>query len=137
MKLKDIITDDRVEIYELNTSIQSPTMCGAMLFKGNPMCLHSAILERKVFRLFDYTPTVIIVYPEEQNKFATEDWYTLSLCVQSAIHGFDVNIMEHDIYLSGGTPKNRSIDWENYDRDRTLQTIERLKILANKCKEEI
>lgn len=70
-------------------------------------------------------------------KFTSEDWYTLSLCVQSTIHDFEVNIMQHDMYLQGFDPPNKRIDWTNFDRDRTLQTIERLKILNKKCEEEI
>ena len=62
MKLKDIIADENVEIYELNKAIQSPTMYGAMLYKGNTNLLRSAILEREVFRLFSGFETHIIVY---------------------------------------------------------------------------
>lgn len=62
MKLKDIIADANVKIYELNRAIESPTMFGAMLYKGNAMLLKSAILERDVFRLFDGFETTIIVY---------------------------------------------------------------------------
>lgn len=62
MKLKDIIADCNVKIYELNTCIQAPTMYGAMLYKGNAKLLKSAILERDVFRLFDGFETHIIVY---------------------------------------------------------------------------
>lgn len=64
MKLKEIIANEYVEIYELNRAIAAPTMYGAMLYKGNAMLLHSGILERSVFRLF--TPicgkVTIIVY---------------------------------------------------------------------------
>ena len=62
MKLKDIIADEYVKIYELNTCIDSPTMYGAMLYKGNASLLRSAILERNIFRLFDGFETHIIVY---------------------------------------------------------------------------
>lgn len=62
MKLKDIITDEYVRIYELNKAISAPTMYGAMLYKGNAKLLHSSILERDVFRLFDGNPTTIIVH---------------------------------------------------------------------------
>ena len=62
MKLKDIVADEYVKIYELNTAIQSPTMYGAMLYKGNAMLLNSPILERSVFRLFGGFETHIIVY---------------------------------------------------------------------------
>lgn len=62
MKLKDIIADEDVKVYELNTCINSPTMYGAMLYKGNAMLLRSAILERDVFRLFYGFETHIIVY---------------------------------------------------------------------------
>lgn len=61
MKLKDIIADEKVKIYELNRAIQSPTMYGAMLYKGNAKLLRSAILEREVFRLFSGYETHIIV----------------------------------------------------------------------------
>ena len=64
MKLKDIMADEYVEIYELNRAIAAPTMYGAMLYKGNAMLLHSDIVNRDVFRLF--TPVcgrvTIIVY---------------------------------------------------------------------------
>lgn len=62
MKLKDIIADEYVKIYELNKAIQSPTMYGAMLYKGNAKLLRSTILERDVFRLFGGFETHIIVY---------------------------------------------------------------------------
>ena len=62
MKLKEIITDEYVKIYELNKAISAPTMYGAMLYKGNAALLQSAILERDVFRLFDGSPVIIIVY---------------------------------------------------------------------------
>lgn len=62
MKLKDIIADEKVKIYELNRDIQSPTMYGAILYKGNAKLLRSAILEREVFRLFSGFETHIIVY---------------------------------------------------------------------------
>ena len=62
MKLKDIIANENVKIYELNKAIQSPTMYGAMLYKGNANLLRSAILEREVFRLFSGFETHIIVY---------------------------------------------------------------------------
>lgn len=62
MKLRDIITDKYVKIYELNTYIQAPTMYGAMLYKGNANLLRSKILDRDVFRLFDGFETHIIVY---------------------------------------------------------------------------
>lgn len=62
MKLKDIISDEYVKIYELNKSITSPSMYGAMLYKGNAMLLRSNILERDVFRLFEGFETHIIVY---------------------------------------------------------------------------
>jgi hypothetical protein len=61
VKLKDIIADEEVKIYELNRAIQSPTMYGAMLYKGNAKLLRSAILEREVFRLFSGYETHIIV----------------------------------------------------------------------------
>ena len=61
MKLKDIIANEEVKIYELNRAIQSPTMYGAMLYKGNAKLLRSAILEREVFRLFSGYETHIIV----------------------------------------------------------------------------
>lgn len=61
MKLKDIIADEEVKIYELNRAIQSPTMYGAMLYKGNAKLLRSAILEREVFRMFSGFETRIIV----------------------------------------------------------------------------
>ena len=61
MKLKDVIADENVKIYELNKAIQSPTMYGAMLYKGNARLLRSAILEREVFRLFVGYETHIIV----------------------------------------------------------------------------
>lgn len=61
MKLKDIITDENVKIYELNRAIQSPTMYGAMLYKGDAKLLRSSILEREVFRLFSGYETHIIV----------------------------------------------------------------------------
>ncbi len=61
MKLKDIIADENVRIYELNKAIQSPSMYGAMLYKGNAKLLRSAILEREVFRLFTGYETHIIV----------------------------------------------------------------------------
>ena len=62
MKLKDIIADEYVKIYELNKAIQSPTMYGAMLYKGNAKLLRSTILDRDVFRLFGGFETHIIVY---------------------------------------------------------------------------
>ena len=63
MKLKDIIADEYVKIYELNTCIQAPTMYGAMLYKGNANLLRSKILDRDVFRIFDdFVETHIIVY---------------------------------------------------------------------------
>ena len=62
MKLKDIIADEYVKIYELNKAIQAPTMYGAMLYKGNAKLLRSEILEREVFRLFSGHETHIIVY---------------------------------------------------------------------------
>ena len=62
MKLKDIIADENVVIYELNRAIQSPTMYGAMLYKGNAKLLKSVILKREVFRLFSGFETHIIVY---------------------------------------------------------------------------
>ena len=62
MKLKNIITDDYVTVYELNRSIQAPTMYGAMLYKGQASLLQGQILERKVFRLFGDYGTYIIVY---------------------------------------------------------------------------
>ena len=62
MKLKDIIADEYVKIYELNKAIDSPTMYGAMLYKGNAQLLKSIILERDVFRLFGGFETHIIVY---------------------------------------------------------------------------
>ena len=61
MKLKDIIADEDVKIYELNKAIRSPSMYGAMLYKGNARLLRSAILEREVFRLFTGYETHIIV----------------------------------------------------------------------------
>ncbi len=61
MKLKEIITDEYVKIYELNRSIQSPTMYGAILYKGNAKLLRSTLLEREVFRLFGGFETHIIV----------------------------------------------------------------------------
>lgn len=63
MKLKDIIADEYVKIYELNRSIQSPTMYGAILYKGNARLLNSAsaMLEREVFRLFGGYETHIIL----------------------------------------------------------------------------
>lgn len=63
MKLKDIIADEYVVIYELNRAIKSPTMYGAMLYKGNAkLLLESVMLEREVFRLFSGFKTHIIVY---------------------------------------------------------------------------
>lgn len=62
MKLKDIIADERVKIYELNKAIAAPTMYGAMLYQGNAKLLRSNILERDVFRLFAGYETHIIVY---------------------------------------------------------------------------
>lgn len=62
MKLKDIIADEYVKIYELNKAIQSPTMYGAMLYKGNAKLLKSKILDREIFRLFSGFETHIIVY---------------------------------------------------------------------------
>ena len=62
MKLKDIVADERVKIYELNKSIAAPTMYGAMLYQGNAKLLSSNILERDVFRLFNGYETHIIVY---------------------------------------------------------------------------
>jgi hypothetical protein len=62
MKLKDIISDEYVEIFELNRGISAPTMYGAMLYKGNGVLLHSAILDKEVFRIFDGYRLTIIVY---------------------------------------------------------------------------
>ena len=62
MKLKDIIADEYVKIYELNKAIQSPTMYGAMLYKGNAKLLKSKILDREIFRLFSGFETHILVY---------------------------------------------------------------------------
>ena len=62
MKLKDVIADEYVKIYELNKAIDSPSMYGAMLYKGNAQLLRSIILERDVFRLFGGFETHIIVY---------------------------------------------------------------------------
>ena len=60
--VKDILNDGRVEIYEFNYSLFAPTMCGAMLYKGESKYLkNSPILNRKVLRIFDYiTPMLII-----------------------------------------------------------------------------
>jgi hypothetical protein len=63
MKLKDIIADENVTIYELNKSIIAPTMYGALLYRGNAILLHGQILERDVFKLLTCcNPTHIIVY---------------------------------------------------------------------------
>ena len=62
MKLKDVISDKNVKVYELNKAIQSPTMYGAILYMGNAKLLKSAILEREVFRLFCGFETHVIVY---------------------------------------------------------------------------
>ena len=63
MKLKDIIVDEDVKIYELNKAIQSPTMYGAILYKGNARLLKPEMLEKDVFRLFECgLETHIIVY---------------------------------------------------------------------------
>ena len=62
MKIKDIVANENVKIYEINKAIQSPSMFGAMLYKGSAMLLKSQMLERKVFRwFFDGYETHIIV----------------------------------------------------------------------------
>lgn len=65
MKLKDILDDYYIELYDLNTSIFSTSMYGDMLFKGNSKLLeNSPHCERDVFRLFEYPnikKTVIIL----------------------------------------------------------------------------
>ena len=65
MKLKDIVDDFDIEIYELNRCITSPVMHGAILYKGKATLLRDKeILNRNVFRIFQYKPigyTVVIV----------------------------------------------------------------------------
>ena len=65
MKLKNVLDDYNLELYELNTSISAPSMFGAMLFKGNAKLLeNSPHCEKNIFRLFEYNnvgKTVIIV----------------------------------------------------------------------------
>lgn len=58
MKLKEVLDDYYIELYDLNTSIFSPSMFGAMLFKGNAKLLeNSSHCEKDVFRLFEYKST--------------------------------------------------------------------------------
>ena len=65
MKLKNIIDNGTIEVYELNRCITSPTMHGAMLYKGEGSLLRNKeLLDRNVFRIFQYQPikyTVVIV----------------------------------------------------------------------------
>ena len=65
MKLKNVLDDYNLELYELNTSISAPTMYGAMLFKGNAKLLeNSPHCEKSVFRIFEYKnigKTVVII----------------------------------------------------------------------------
>lgn len=65
MKLKDILDDYNIELYDVNTSIFSPSMFGAMLFKGNAKLLeNSPHCEKSVFRIFEYKnigKTVVII----------------------------------------------------------------------------
>lgn len=65
MKLKDIVDNANIEIYELNRCITSPTMHGAMLYKGKGSLLRNKeMLNRNVFRIFQYRSigyTVVIV----------------------------------------------------------------------------
>ena len=65
MKLKEILDDYYIELYQLNDSIFAPTMFGAMLFKGNARLLENSLhCEKNVFRLFEYkniVKTVVII----------------------------------------------------------------------------
>lgn len=65
MKLKDIVDDINIELYELNRCITSPVMHGAMLYKGKATLLRNKeLLNRNVFRIFEYKSigyTVVIV----------------------------------------------------------------------------
>lgn len=65
MKLKEILDDYYIELYDVNTSMFSPSMFGAMLFKGNAKLLeNSPHCEKNVFRLFEYKntgKTVVII----------------------------------------------------------------------------
>lgn len=58
MKLADIIDDYHIKLYELNRSISSPKMYGAMLYQGNAKLIKSPILHKRVFRIFDYKETL-------------------------------------------------------------------------------
>ena len=55
----------------------------------------------------------------------------LATCVQYVIHEFELNLMEHNIWLEGYEPKMKR-DWKNYDKDADLQAIEYLKTLKKK-----
>ena len=65
MKLKNIIDNGTIEVYELNRCITSPVMHGAMLYKGKGSLLRNKeMLNRNVFRIFQYKSigyTVVIV----------------------------------------------------------------------------
>ena len=65
MKLKDIVDDVNIEVYELNRCITSPIMHGEVLYKGKATLLRNKeLLNRNVFRIFQYKPikyTVVIV----------------------------------------------------------------------------
>lgn len=66
MKLIDIIDNYHIELYELNRSICTRSICGAILFKGNANLLKkSKHLQREVFKIFEYPKsgtTIVIIY---------------------------------------------------------------------------
>lgn len=65
MLIKDVVGDYHVRIHELQRSIYSSSMYGALLYEGNAnLITNKALLDSKVFRFFEYpilNKTIIIV----------------------------------------------------------------------------
>lgn len=65
MLVKDVIGDYYIRIHELQRSIYSSSMYGAILYQGNAnLITNKALLDSKIFRIFEYPmlkKTIIIV----------------------------------------------------------------------------
>lgn len=65
MLVKDVVGDYYIRIYELQRSLYSSTMYGAILYEGNAnLITNKALLDSKVFRIFEYPilkKTILIV----------------------------------------------------------------------------
>jgi hypothetical protein len=70
----------------------------------------------------------------DMSNFTEFELYKLILCVGLAQKEMQIRLLNHDIWLSGGTPKDTSINWGMFDRAETTDALSTLSGIELKLK---